>query len=71
MTRPTLRHGLRRAIEPFFALTREERQILCLILGLALIGLAAWSWHARRDAATPAGEETPEPLRTGTTRPGR
>ena len=38
--------GLGRFIKPFFALTKEERQILCLVLALALLGLAVWAWRA-------------------------
>ena len=53
MIRPPPPRGWRRFVEPFFALTREERQILCLILALALLGLAAWTWHTRGVGTTP------------------
>ena len=59
--------GLQRFIKPFFALTREERQALCLVLALALLGLAAWVWHRdhRPSKRAPTPKEQPAaPMRT-------
>jgi hypothetical protein len=53
MTRPPPASRWSRWLAPFFALTREERQILCLILALALLGLAAWTWHTEHAGTAP------------------
>ena len=49
----------RRFLSPFLALTREERQILCLVLGLAILGLGARYWHRSTAVPKPAGGGRP------------
>ena len=43
-------------LAPGFALTRDERRILCLVLALALLGLAARAWHATHRPPPPDPE---------------
>jgi hypothetical protein len=50
--------SLGRLLSPFFALTREERRIVCLILTLALLGLAAMAWRRAHAPPAPAAERS-------------
>jgi len=38
--------GLKKLTHSLFVLTRGERQALCLVLALALLGLSVKAWHA-------------------------
>ena len=40
------RKGLGELTRSLFLLTRGERQALCLVLALALLGLGVKAWHA-------------------------
>jgi len=51
------KEGWRAVGRSAFVLTADERKIVCLILALALIGLAAKAWHRHKLAETPP--ETP------------
>lgn len=42
------RQGFGRLMRSVFLLTPGERQALCLVLALALLGLGVKAWHATR-----------------------
>lgn len=44
------KEGIRALYASAFALTAEERRMVCLILALALLGLGAKAWHQHRRA---------------------
>jgi len=45
MTLNRWKEGLRELGSSVFALTADERKILCLILALAILGVGAKVWH--------------------------
>lgn len=47
-----LKEAFRAGRRALFALTSDERKILCLVLALALIGLCAKAWHRNRSGET-------------------
>lgn len=59
MTGSRWTQGLKALGASWFALTLDERKALCLILALALLGLAAKAWHVRHTEST-----RPEPVRS-------
>lgn len=54
------RTGIAELTRSVFALTPAERQALCLVLALALLGLGVKAWHAGHQPPAPSsGPLTP------------
>ena len=55
------KEGLRALAASWCALTLDERKVLCLILALACLGLAARAWHRQQPGAQNAPPAAAQP----------